>query len=103
MGYIARHSLGIYDETGLNKSVETYNICIDADKKQIVVNYREVLISSTGVTVKILKEGTFVRWNRPESEGVQANMAYDETMQSQVGNLILQMHNATLSQYPNIE
>lgn len=103
MAYITRVLKEVDQETGLQKAVESYRAVIDAEKQQITVHYREVLISPNSVVVKIINDSSYVRYNRPGIDGAPDSMAYDQLIASQQGQLLISMLSNTLSNHPDLE
>lgn len=58
---IAEKDFGIDAETGLQKKLQVWSIFCDADKEIIVIQFKIILLSPTGITVSILRNGSYTR------------------------------------------
>lgn len=91
MKFITNRTLGIDVETGLSKELRFVSVIIDSEAEQLVVGYKVVLVSPTGVDMKTLHTGIFTRYNS------QNNPEYDNLRESPIGQGIIQILQADLN------
>lgn len=92
---IVKKVLGQDENYGLPIELRIISVLIDGENKNIKINYKVVVVSPTGIEIKIIEQGEYMRYNTLE------NPKYTELENSVIGQGIKQMLNMDLEIYPN--
>ena len=101
--------LGIDAETGLEKQLQIWGIDINGKTEEVIVSYDVVLLSPTGVTVKVIESNNYRRYDKQaviDANGIElsaANLKFTYLKNSAVGQGILYMISLDVANYPNLE
>jgi hypothetical protein len=93
---ITSKSLGIDQETGLEKKIIIHTLEINSQTEVITVKYQVALVSPTGKIMAVLENGQYTRFNSPIKQ------KYNALRDSAIGQGIIQMLGLDLDLYPNI-
>ena len=94
--YITNLSIGIDDETGLSIELRVKDLTINAEIRKITVKIDKVLVSPTGIELKVIESLYYDRYDG------EINKKYTQLEESPIGIGIKQMLNLDLPQYPNL-
>ena len=94
--YITNLSIGVDEVTGLSIELRVKELNINSETKTIIIKIDKVLVSPTGVELRIIES---LYYDRYDSE---INKKYTQLEESPIGIGIKQMLNLDLPQYPNL-
>lgn len=94
--YIAKMSVGIDGDTGLELELRVKSLIIDAEIQKITIKMDKCLVSPTGVELRVIETQYYDRYNSP------SNLRYDALASSPIGQGIKQMLGIDLNDYPNL-
>jgi hypothetical protein len=94
--YIANKVIGTDSETGLDIELRTKNFSVDADTRIITVRVDKVLVSPTGVQMKLIESMYYERYDSATNE------KYSQLEASSLGLGISQILSLDLAIYPDL-
>lgn len=94
--YIANKVIGVDSETGLNIELRTKSFATDAETRKITVRVDKVLVSPTGVEMKLIESMYYERFD------TEVNPKYSQLEASPLGLGIAQILLLDLAMYPDL-
>ena len=94
--YITNLSIGVDEVTGLSIELRVKELTINSETKTIIIKIDKVLVSPTGVELRIIESLYYDRYDG------EINKKYTQLEESPIGIGIKQMLNLDLPQYPNL-
>ena len=94
--YISNLIIGTDEETGLSVELRVKELNIDANIRKIIVKVDKVLVSPTGVEMKLIESSYYERYDG------EVNKKYEQLEMSALGLGIRQMLYNDLLSYPNL-
>ena len=94
--YISNLVIGVDEETGLSVELRVKELNIDANIRKIIVKVEKVLVSPTGIEMKLIETLYYERYDG------EFNKKYEQLELSGLGLGIKQMLDDDLLLYPNL-